>query len=153
MKTRVAFPLCCLALVCSLPCWVLASESPEAPILGYSMARETTVTGSIDAVGSGHTAGSPAGLHVLVNTAQGMIDASVGSYLSADVRHSLSKGQVVQLVGMKRSIDGNEYLVARTLTIAGRAIAIRNEHGFLMHPRANDGKKTRLQNASAGDLQ
>jgi hypothetical protein len=153
MKNRAAFSLCSLMLIGALPGWVLAAESPEAPVLAYSMARETTISGSIDEVVSGHSAGSPAGLHVLVNTAQGIIDASVGSYLSADVRDSLSKGQAVQMVGMKVAIGGNEYLVARTLTVAGHAVAIRNEHGFLIHPRANDGKKVRLQNVAGGDLQ
>jgi hypothetical protein len=153
MKNRAGFSLCSLMLIGALPSWVLAGDRSEAPVLAYSMARETSVSGSIEEVVSGHSAGSPAGLHVLVSTAQGITDASVGSYLSADVRESLSKGQAVQVVGMNRSIDGKDYLVARTLTVAGHAIAIRNEHGFLIHPRANDGKKIRLQNVSGGDLQ
>jgi hypothetical protein len=143
----------CVVLMSAAGCWLPASAE-QAPLLGYSPAHETTLTGTIDQVVAGHTAGSPAGLHVLVNTSNGVVDASLGSYVSAEVQHAIAKGAAVQLSGVTRSIDGTQYLLTRTLTVAGHATSIRNEHGFLIHPRANSGAKTRLSaNASAGGAQ
>jgi hypothetical protein len=150
-KTR-RFALC-VVLMSAAACWLPASAE-QAQLLGYSAARETTFTGTIDQVVAGHTAGSPAGLHLLVNTPNGVVDASLGSYVSAEVQQSLAKGAAVQLSGVTRSIDGAQYLLTRTLTVAGHATSIRNEHGFLIHPRANNGAKTRLgADASAGGAQ
>jgi hypothetical protein len=143
----------CVVLMSGAACGLPASAE-EAQLLGYSPARETTFTGTIDQVVAGHTAGSPAGLHLLVNTSNGVVDASLGSYVSAEVQQSLAKGAAVQLSGVTRSIDGTQYLLTRTLSVAGHATSIRNEHGFLIHPRANNGAKTRLSaNASAGGAQ
>jgi hypothetical protein len=143
----------CVVLMSAAGCWLPASAE-QAQLLGYSPARETTFTGTIDQVVAGHTAGSPAGLHLLVNTSNGVVDASLGSYVSAEVQQSLAKGAAVQLSGVTRSIDGTQYLLTRTLTVAGHATSIRNEHGFLIHSRANNGAKTRLSaNASAGGAQ
>jgi hypothetical protein len=137
----------------AIACWLPASAE-QTQLLGYSAARETSFSGTIDQVVAGHTAGSPAGLHVLVNGPQGVIDASLGAYLSAEVQQSLTKGTAVQLSGVTRTIDGTDYLLTRTLTVAGHSINIRNEHGFLIHPRANNGVKTHSgTNASAGGLQ
>jgi hypothetical protein len=140
-----------LLLMSAAACWLPASAE-QTQLLGYSPARETTVAGSVDQVVTGHTAGAPAGVHLLVNGPQGVIDASLGPYLSAEVQQSLAKGAAVQLSGVTRTIDGTDYLLTRTLTVAGHATSIRNEHGFLIHPRANNGAKTRLS-ASAGALQ
>jgi hypothetical protein len=143
----------CAVLMCAAACGLPASAE-EAQLLGYSPARETTFTGTIDQLVAGHTAGSPAGLHVLVNSPKGVIDASLGSYVSAQVQQSLAKGAAVQLSGVTRTIDATDYLLTRTLTVAGHSINIRNAHGFLIHPRANNGAKTRLSaGASSGGLQ
>jgi hypothetical protein len=143
----------CAALIAAVACGLPASAE-ETQLLGYSPARETTVTGTIDQVVTGHSAGSPSGLHLLVNGSQGVIDASLGSYLTAEAQKSLTKGAAVQLSGVTRSIDGTQYLLTRTLSVAGNSIKIRNEHGFLIHPRANNGAKIRLgTNASAGGAQ
>jgi hypothetical protein len=152
MQKTHRFALCVVlmsAAACGLP-----ASAKEAQLLGYSPARETTFTGTIDQVVAGHTAASPAGLHLLVNTSNGVVDASLGSYVSAEVQQSLAKGAAVQLSGVTRSIDGTQYLLTRTLSVADHATRIRNEHGFLIHPRANNGAKTRLTaNASAGGAQ
>jgi hypothetical protein len=152
MQMTHRFALCAVlmsAAACGLP-----ASAEEAQLLGYSPARETTFTGTIDQVVAGHSAGSPAGLHVLVNSPKGVIDASLGSYVSAEVQHAIAKGAAVQLSGVTRTIDGTDYLLTRTLTVAGHSTNIRNEHGFLIHPRANNGTKTRLgTTASAGGAQ
>jgi hypothetical protein len=151
MQKTGRFTLCVVltsAVACGLP-----AGAQETQLIGYSPARETTLTGTIDQVVSGHTAGSPAGLHLLVNAPGGVIDASLGAYLTPEARQTLAKGAAVQLCGVTRSIDGTDYLLVRTLTVAGHSINIRNQHGFLIHPRAS-GPKTRLgANASAGGAQ
>jgi hypothetical protein len=152
MQKTHRFALCAV-LMCAAACWLPASAA-ETQLLGYSAARETNFTGTIDQLVAGHIAGRPAGLHLLVNGPNGVIDASLGSYVSAEVQHAIAKGAAVQLSGVTRTIDGTQYLLTRTLTVAGHSINIRNEHGFLIHPRANNGAKTRLgTNASAGGLQ
>jgi hypothetical protein len=44
----------------------------------------------------------------------------VGPYLASDVKESLSAGEPVQIAGVMRTFNDQNYLLARELTIAGR---------------------------------
>jgi hypothetical protein len=104
-------------------------------------ANEITVAGTIQQVPSGHTPGSPAGLHILVNRPQGALDTSVGPYVTDDVQRALSTGQSIQVIGVVQTINGHNYLLARQLVVAGRQIPIRNENGFLVHTHSRTGNR------------
>jgi hypothetical protein len=121
---------------------------------GSANAHEITVSGTIQQVVAAHPAGSPAGIHLLVESSQGAVNASVGPFLPKDVQRDLSVGQQVQVTGIIRVINGQSYLLARQLSVAGKQITLRNEHGFPFSiPSVNGSAPRQKQNASNGGVQ
>jgi hypothetical protein len=94
---------------------------------------DLAIAGTIRQVITPNAAGAPPGIQVVVDAPQGSFTASLGPNLSRDVQQSLSSGSPVQISGAMQAIDGKEYLLARTLTIAGNQVVIRNAYGFLVH--------------------
>lgn len=106
----------------------------------YDAAHEITINGTVQEVVTKHVLGSPAGTHLLVSGEQGTVDAHVGPFLTKDTQEALHTGLPVQIVGAMQEIHGKQYLLARQLIFGGRTVAVRNEHGFLVH---NVAKRTR----------
>ena len=125
-----------LIAACAIPlCANPAAESRPAQGLGpvYDAAHETTLIGTIQEVVTKHTAGSPAGMHLLVAGAQGVVDAHVGPFLSKETKDALQTGMPVQIVGAMLTLHGKDYLLARELNIGGNIITVRSKHGALAH--------------------
>ena len=72
-------------------------------------------------------------LQLVVDGPQGAFAAILGPALNDQLRQTLSPGAAVQVSGVKETINGQSYLLARKLTVAGNQVIIRNEHGFLVH--------------------
>jgi hypothetical protein len=120
-------------------------QSPSAGWNSISAAsREITVRGAIREVIPTHLAGSPAGVHILIDSLQGPFDASLGSYLPSEVQQALSNGEQVQVTGVVRTANGKDYLFVRQLSVAGHQLTVRNPQGFLVHAVSPTGSnKTR----------
>jgi hypothetical protein len=128
--SKLAALLFCLALHNG----VAQSPIPStrwSPIAAAS--REITVRGAIREVVPSHVLGSPAGVHILIDSLQGSFDASLGAYLPSEVQQALSNGQQVQVTGVVRTANGKDYLFARQLGVDGHQLTIRNPQGFLVH--------------------
>jgi Flp pilus assembly protein CpaB len=97
----------------------------------YDAAHEVTLNGIIQTVVTKHTKGSPAGMHLLVVGPEGVVDAHVGPFLNKQAKEALHEGTPIRIVGAKTSIRGKSYLLARQLTVDGRTITVRTNHGFL----------------------
>ncbi|HXZ31995.1 MAG TPA: hypothetical protein VEH30_06915 [Terriglobales bacterium] len=106
-------------------------------------ANEVSRTGTIQQMVSMHTAGAPIGIHILLATSQGVIDANLGPYLTKNVQQSLTNGEEVQVFGVLQGSGDQNYLIARQLIIGGKRITIRNEYGFLVHPQSRTGSQSR----------
>jgi hypothetical protein len=121
-----------------------ASESRPGRGFGpvYDAAHEITIYGTVQEVVTKHVLGSPAGIHLLVSQTAGMVDAHVGAFLAKDVQEALHTGLPVQIVGSMQEINGKQYLLARQLIFGGRMVAVRNEHGFLVHNVAKRKRAT-----------
>jgi hypothetical protein len=122
------------------------NSSPSSPAVTVwnakpAAANEITIAGIIQQVPAEHIFGSPAGLHLVVSSALGILDVSVGPHLTEDMRQALSTGQQIQVVGVMRAINGHDYLLARQLVLADRRITIRNENGFLVHSQSRSGNR------------
>jgi hypothetical protein len=116
------------------------SANPAAKGWGSAGASgEVTVLATIRQVVQDHVAGTPAGLHILVDGPLGSFDASLGSYLSSEVREALSNGTAVQITGVVRSANGKDYLFARLLKVGGHEVVIRNANGFLVRTPSSTG--------------
>jgi hypothetical protein len=52
----------------------------------------------------------------------------------------LSADQPVQIAGFIQTVNGNDWLLVRQLTVAGDTITIRNQYGSPVYPRATSGR-------------
>jgi hypothetical protein len=102
----------------------------------YDAAHEITLTGNVQEVVTKHVAGSPAGMHLLIDGPQGTVDAHLGPYLAKDTQEALHTGTPVQIVGAMESLHGRQILLARQLVFGGRIVTIRSPHGFLVRAHA-----------------
>lgn len=112
------------------------STASRAMSEGQANVNEITVKGTIQEVVSEPVPGRPQGLNLVLASPRGAVDVSVGPYLASDVKENLSAGQPVQIAGFVRTFNGQSYLLARELTIAGRQVTVRNEHGFLVRSQS-----------------
>ncbi len=122
------------------------STDPSTAPAGWRSAGpssgEITALGTIRQVVSDRVAGSPSGVHILVDGPLGSFDASLGSSLPKDLLQALSDGGPVQITGTVRSVNGKDYLMARQLTVAGHQVTIRNVNGFLVHNPSGTGTRS-----------
>jgi hypothetical protein len=109
---------------------------------GYDGTQEVTLNGTIQAVISQRTSGRPVGLHLLVASPQGVVDAHLGPYLTKDTEEALRSGQPVQVVGAMEKIRSRNYLLVRQLIFAGRMVTVRSERGFLLRAQPLARPKT-----------
>jgi hypothetical protein len=114
--------------------------------------HDITVRGAIRQVVPTHLAGSPAGVHILIDSLQGSFDASLGSYLPSEVQQALSNGEQVQVTGVVRTANGKDYLFASQLSVAGHQLTIRNPQGFLVHP-ASPTASNKMRSERVGGIQ
>src|SRR4051794_33870664 len=78
-----------LLLLLSAPVFAQAAEEAHATrgVVGeYDAAREVTISGTVQSVITKRTLGRPAGMHLLVSGANGLVDAHVGPFLGRDIR-------------------------------------------------------------------
>lgn len=110
----------------------------------YDAAHEVTLQGTIEKVIAKAAAGSPLGLHVIVATAGGDVDAHLGLFNMKRTKEvGVVPGATVEAVGAIVQVRGKNLLLVRMLTVGGQTIVIRNESGvpaFQMAPRTSSGK-------------
>lgn len=114
----------------------------------YDAAHEITINGTIQEVITKHVPGSPAGVLVLVAGSDGLVDAHLGPFVSSETKGALDAGAPVRILGAMTEIGGKQYLLARELTIGGRTITIRNNHGFLAMSHGERVVSTRVKEAT-----
>jgi hypothetical protein len=113
-----------------------------------SNSSDVAVTAIIQQVNSSHASGSPAGLHLMMGTPQGSLDASVGPYLSPEIQQTLTAGQRVTVVGRVLVANSQTYLLARQVVVGDHQITVRNDHGFLIHMLSGTGRRSKISKVS-----
>jgi hypothetical protein len=108
------------------------SRATLHPVPGYDKAHEITLNGTIQEVVSKRVAGSPIGLHLVVASSRGMVDAHLGPFLEKDTQAALHTGTPVQITGAMETIAGKDYLLARQVIFGGRLVTVRSQNGFLV---------------------
>jgi hypothetical protein len=138
MRANVSSPRVPAGLLLTTLLFAIFTLSASAgPVRGYDKAHEITLAGTIQEAIAKPLPGSPAGLHLLVQAAQGTVDVHVGPYLPKDMREALQPGTTVQIVGAMVTLHGNNYLLARYMTFGGRTVLVRSENGFLVRSQAS----------------
>lgn len=103
----------------------------------YDITKETTIRGAVSSVLPRHSAGTIPGAHLLLSTASGEVDASLGRWgLQGKGALSVRVGQQVELTGIMKTIRAKEVFVARTVKVGSRVYTIRNQHGIAVSPQA-----------------
>jgi len=146
---RLPAGLCALTLMLLVsPCvWphtkvlaqVSAVETRTADSFSYDVSREVTLAGTVSSVIVKPPAGMLNGSHLLLVTANGSIDASLGRFgLRGQGAPAVTAGQQVEVIGMMRTIKDKPVLLTRIVKIGSRTYTIRNEHGFPVSPQSRE---------------
>jgi hypothetical protein len=141
VETRKFVSLFCLVLLSMLTFSVAQGQQPGVPSTSSPFgstglntpAKDITMAGTVQQLITAHKADTPVGLQLVVDGPQGSFTASLGPNLSREVQGSLLEGAPVQISGQMQTVNGQQYLLARKLTINGEQIVVRNENGFLIH--------------------
>ncbi|MGP0075028.1 MAG: hypothetical protein ACLPWF_24215 [Bryobacteraceae bacterium] len=124
---------CLLAATCAL---ILAQPPTGAMKMGqgmkmtrYDISTETTITGTVQDVLQPHM-GRMMGTHLIVKTATETIEVHVGpSNFVASEGFTFAKGESVQILGSRVTIDGKEALISREVTKDGKTLTLRDKTG------------------------
>lgn len=114
----------------------------------YDAARETTFEGTIQEVVVEHTAGSPAGMHLMVAGPKGLVDAHIGPFMSKETKEVLQPGVPVRIVGASIELHGKTYFLARQLTVDGNTVTVRSPRGFLVRTQSPRPDRARTRKTS-----
>ncbi len=95
----------------------------------YDLSKEIKIDGTIDKIET-NSSGGPIGTHLLVISAQGVVDVHLGASAAVTAKNlGLTVGESIHVTGMMASLSGNSVLLARILTTSNHIYMLRNEHG------------------------
>ncbi len=117
----------------------------------YDAAHEIIFEGTIQEVVLKHTAGSPAGMHLMVAGPQGLVDVHVGPFMSKQTKEALQAGVPVRLVGANTTVHGKTFFLTRQLMVDGNTIKVRTARGFLVRPHFDRGHAGRAEAGTKTD--
>ena len=136
--------LCALALLCLISSiapvqaqTATIETRPAEPY--YDVAREVTLKGTVSSVLANPSPGMIVGSHLLLATASGEVDASLGRFgLVGKDALSVAAGQQVEVTGVMKTLMDRQVFVARTVTVGGQVYTMRNQHGIHVSPQARE---------------
>ena len=125
-----------------------AGPSEASPV--YDLTKEINIQGTIQKIGIVSGPGI-LGTHLQLQTAQGIVDAHLGSGSFASTKSlGLATGQSVSITGMMTDVGGGPVLLARVLTTSNRIFILRNERGIPARAMAPRGGSSSAE-AQKGD--
>jgi len=113
-----------VALIVLVACFAVQAETVSAP--KYDKSSEVKVKGIIDEVktGADHI------VHITLKNDKGLFDVTVApeKFLN-EMEITFAKGETVEVVGSKSTVDGNVALLAREVIRNGDHMVMRDEQG------------------------
>lgn len=100
-----------------------------------------------------HEAHLPAGLNYMVQSSQGALFASFGTFLSKTDLAVLTSGTPVKMTGLVEPHGESGIFLVREVTVGGRTIMIRNNQGMLVRSHAERPAASFQQIQVAGGAQ
>jgi hypothetical protein len=110
---------------------------------GWNAANEVTLGGQITDVPTKRAAGAPLGLNFAMSGSQHNLMVNAGANLSEALRSQIRAGEAVQVTGVVQTINGQEYLLARTLVIGGTTVHVRSRNGLPVREMGAGGPQPR----------
>jgi hypothetical protein len=111
-----------------------ATNPSRGPIPIYDTAHEITVNGTVQEVVTKRTIGSPAGMHLMISGAQGLVDAHVGPFLTKNMQQAMHTGLPLKVVGVMITARDRQILLVRELSYGGQTVLVRNKNGIPFRP-------------------
>jgi hypothetical protein len=103
----------------------------------YDVRNERTLTGRVTSVVAHPRPGMLGGVHLLIATPSGTVDAHLGPFaLMGSNPVTVSAGDSVKVVGVMTTVRSNPVFITRTVTVGSKTYIIRNEKGFPSLPAA-----------------
>lgn len=111
----------------------------------YDITKEVTVAGTVSIVLTKASPGMIVGSHLLLSTAYGVVDASLGRFgLTGKGALSVAPGERVEVTGVMKTLRDRPVFVTRTVTVDGQVFTMRNEHGIPVPPQARGRASQKL---------
>lgn len=111
----------------------------------YDITNEVTLAGTVSTVLTKPSPGMIVGSHLLLSTAYGVVDASLGRFgLAGKGALSVALGEQVEVTGVMKTLRDRQVFVARTVTVDGRVFTVRNERGIPVAPQARGRASQKL---------
>jgi hypothetical protein len=115
----------------------------------YDATKEVTLKGTVENVLRTSSRGTMPGGHVMLTTSAGTVDTSVGPFAFKGYRPlSVAPGDSVSVVGVMKTLRGNEVFLVRTVKVGDEEYKIRNEHGVALisiNPAIAEAKANRTK--------
>jgi hypothetical protein len=133
-----------LVVTATAPLTAVTAATPARPY--YDTREEITLAATVNSVIVRPAAGMAIGPHLLLATASGTVDASLGKWgMTGKGALSVSAGQPVVVTGVMKVLKNRPVLVVRTVKAGGKVYVMRNEHGIPEPPQSrvhsNDGQQ------------
>jgi DNA/RNA endonuclease YhcR with UshA esterase domain len=105
----------------------------------YDITKEVTLKGTVASVVRKPSPEMIVGSHLLLTTASGAVDASLGRFgLEGKGALSVTEGQQIEVTGVMKTLKGRQVFVVRTVKAGGQVYMIRNEHGIPVSPQGRE---------------
>jgi hypothetical protein len=130
-------------LLASLLFTILAAPLGAQPVPQnhpyYDITKEVTLTGTVSQVYAKPVNGMMFGSHLMLETASGLLDASLGKWgLKGKGALSVTAGNAVEVTGVMKTIKDKQVFIVRTVKADGRLYEIRNKYGVPTSPQAHE---------------
>jgi hypothetical protein len=93
----------------------------------YNVAEETAVKGSVEEVKPGPNQG----MHVMLKTSDATLELALGpSWYQTEKKYVLAKGDQIDVVGAKSTVEGRAVLLVREIKRGSETMTFRDATGF-----------------------
>jgi hypothetical protein len=149
VPTRTLVPQLACLLLAILVAPLHAQTSRDAHPY-YDVSQETAISGTVSAVITRPSQGMLMGSHLILSTASGSVDASLGRWgLQGKDAVSIAPGRQVEVTGVMKRIGGREVFLARTIRVEDKVYTIRNIFGIPLSPLARERATKKDQNGDS----
>jgi hypothetical protein len=105
----------------------------------YDVTKEVTISGTVSNVIEKSSPGMIVGSHLMLATASGEVDASLGIFgLKGNGALSVAPGQQVEVTGIMKTLRDKQVFLARSVKFGGQVYTVRNEHGIAVSPQGRE---------------
>jgi len=112
----------------------------------YDAQSESTLSGTVQSVISNPTAGMLIGVHLILSTSSGTVDADLGPFaLKGSNPVSVGVGEAVTVVGVMMTVRKSQVFMTGTLQTPQQTYTLRNQNGVPLLPSNGAPSSTPLQ--------